>query len=77
MTAPFAPFIRSITPRGFLSFGPDTPPLELRPLNVLIGPIGNADAARPVHQCFPTLALRVVEFFTRDSKVSQNRVDGA
>ena len=38
MTAPFAPFMQSITPRGFLSFGPDTPPLELRPLNVLIGP---------------------------------------
>ena len=38
MTAPFAPFIQSITPRGLLSFGPDTPPLELRPLNVLIGP---------------------------------------
>ena len=38
MTTPFAPFIQSITPRGFLSFGPDTPPLELRPLNVLIGP---------------------------------------
>ena len=30
--------IKSITPRGLLSFGPDTPPLELRPLNVLIGP---------------------------------------
>ena len=38
MTTPFAPFIQSITPKGFLSFGPDTPPLELRPLNVLIGP---------------------------------------
>lgn len=32
------PFIRSITPRGLLSFGPDTPPLKLGPLNVLIGP---------------------------------------
>ena len=40
MTTPFAPSIsiRSITPRGLLSFGPDTPPLELCPLNVLIGP---------------------------------------
>ena len=40
MTTPIAPSIpiRSITPRGLLSFGPDTPPLELRPLNVLIGP---------------------------------------
>ena len=38
MTAPFAPSMQSITPRGLLSFGPDTPPLELRPLNVLIGP---------------------------------------
>ena len=33
-----APFIKSITPRGLLSFGPDTATLELRPLNVLIGP---------------------------------------
>ncbi len=38
MTTPFVPFMQSITPRGLLSFGPDTPPLELRPLNVLIGP---------------------------------------
>ena len=40
MTTPIAPSIpiRSITPRGLLSFRPDTPPLELRPLNVLIGP---------------------------------------
>ena len=38
MTAPSEPSIRSITPRGLLSFGPDTPPLELRALNVLIGP---------------------------------------
>ena len=37
MTAPFVPSMQSITPRGLLSFGPDTPPLELRPLNVLIG----------------------------------------
>lgn len=41
MAAPFMPFIQSITPRGLLSFGPDTPPLELRPLNVLIGPNGS------------------------------------
>ena len=38
MSAPFVPCIKSITPRRLLSFGPDTPPLELRPLNVLIGP---------------------------------------
>ena len=38
MTAPFAPCIQSITPRGLLSFGTDTPSLELCPLNVLIGP---------------------------------------
>ena len=37
MTAPFVPRIKSINPRGLLSFGPDTPPLELGPLNVLIG----------------------------------------
>ena len=30
--------IKSITPRGLLSFRPDTPPLELGMLNVLIGP---------------------------------------
>ena len=38
MSAPFVPRIKSIAPRRLLSFGPDTPPLELRPLNVLIGP---------------------------------------
>ena len=41
MAAPFEPFLQSITPRGLLSFGPDTAPLELRPLNVLIGPNGS------------------------------------
>ena len=41
MAAPFMPFIQSITPRGLLSFGLDTPPLELLPLNVLIGPNGS------------------------------------
>ena len=41
MAMPFAPFLQSITPRGLLSFGPDTEPLELRPLNVLIGPNGS------------------------------------
>ena len=38
MSASFVPCIKSITPRRLLSFGPDTPPFELRPLNVLIGP---------------------------------------
>ncbi len=33
--------IREITLRNILSFGPDTPPFELRPLNVLIGPNGS------------------------------------
>jgi hypothetical protein len=32
----FEPLFRSITLRNLLSFGPDTPPLELRNLNVLI-----------------------------------------
>ena len=41
MAMPFGPFLQSITPRGLLSFGPDTEPLELRPLNVLIGPNGS------------------------------------
>ena len=41
MAMPFGPFLQSITPRGLLSFGPDTAPLELRPLNVLIGPNGS------------------------------------
>ena len=35
---PFTAYIESIKPSGLLSFAPDTPPLELRPLNVLIGP---------------------------------------
>jgi len=34
-------FLRTITPRNILSFGPDTPELELRSLNVLIGPNGS------------------------------------
>ncbi|HEX8659370.1 MAG TPA: AAA family ATPase [Hymenobacter sp.] len=33
--------LRSIALRNILSFGPDTPPLELRALNVLIGPNGS------------------------------------
>ena len=33
--------IRELTLRGILSFGPDTPPLEMKPLNVLIGPNGS------------------------------------
>ena len=35
------PFIRSLCPRGLLSFPPDMKPFELRPLNVLIGPNGS------------------------------------
>lgn len=34
-------FLRSIQLRDLLSFGPDTPELELRSLNVLIGPNGS------------------------------------
>jgi predicted ATPase len=33
--------IRELKLNGLLSFGPDSPPLELRPLNVLIGPNGS------------------------------------
>jgi predicted ATPase len=33
--------IHELTLRGILSFGPDTPKLEMRPLNVLIGPNGS------------------------------------
>ena len=33
--------LREIRPRNLLSFGPQTEPLELRPLNVLIGPNGS------------------------------------
>ncbi len=33
--------IREITPRNLLSFGPDTPPVPLHDLNVLIGPNGS------------------------------------
>ena len=33
--------IHEITLRNLLSFGPDTPPLAMRPLNVLIGPNGS------------------------------------
>lgn len=34
-------FLRSIRVRNLLSFGPDTPGLELGPLNILIGPNGS------------------------------------
>jgi len=34
------PFLKSIQPVNLLSFGPDTGPIELRPLNILIGPNG-------------------------------------
>lgn len=33
--------IQELTLRGVLSFGPDTPPLAMQPLNVLIGPNGS------------------------------------
>lgn len=39
--SPDVRLLRSITLRNILSFGPDTPPLELRALNVLIGPNGS------------------------------------
>jgi predicted ATPase len=35
------PFLKSIQPVNLLSFGPDTPEIELRPLNILIGPNGS------------------------------------
>ena len=35
---PLTAYIERIRPCGLLSFAPDTPPLELGPLNVLIGP---------------------------------------
>jgi len=34
------PFLKSIHPVNLLSFGPKTEPIELRPLNILIGPNG-------------------------------------
>ncbi len=40
-TEPDVRLLRSITLRNILSFGPDTPELELRTLNVLIGPNGS------------------------------------
>ncbi|WP_375418291.1 AAA family ATPase [uncultured Hymenobacter sp.] len=40
-SGPDVRLLRSLTLRNILSFGPDTPPLELRALNVLIGPNGS------------------------------------
>ena len=34
-------FIHELTLRGLLSFGPDTPPLPMEALNVLVGPNGS------------------------------------
>lgn len=42
MPTPLDPkLIHDITPRNFLSFGPENPGLELRALNLLIGPNGS------------------------------------
>ncbi|MGD0364622.1 MAG: AAA family ATPase [Bryobacteraceae bacterium] len=35
------PFVKTIHSRGVLSFAPDSEPLPLTPLNVLIGPNGS------------------------------------
>jgi predicted ATPase len=35
------PFVKTIHPRGVLSFAPDSEPLALSPLNILIGPNGS------------------------------------
>src|SRR5947209_8065876 len=35
------PTMRSLMLRNWLSFGGETPPLELKPLNILIGPNGS------------------------------------
>lgn len=40
-SAASARLVYEITLRNFLSFGPETPPLRLEPLNVLIGPNGS------------------------------------
>ena len=43
--SPFTPhsphFLRAITPRNLLSFGPEAKPIALEQLNVLIGPNGS------------------------------------
>jgi len=35
------PILKSVHPVNLLSFGPNTEPIELRPLNILIGPNGS------------------------------------
>ena len=41
-TEPASPILlRSLQPVNLLSFGPDTPPIELGPLNILIGANGS------------------------------------
>lgn len=53
MTNTTVPFLHSITLDGFLSFGPDTPEIPLRPLNVLIGP--NASGKSNLIEAFELL----------------------
>jgi predicted ATPase len=40
-TSPTSHFLRELTPRNFLSFGPEAQPIALERLNVLIGPNGS------------------------------------
>jgi AAA15 family ATPase/GTPase len=42
-----APFLRSIRPTNFLSFGPESQEVDFLPLNVLIGPNGSGKSNLP------------------------------
>ncbi|MDR3707383.1 MAG: AAA family ATPase [Capsulimonadaceae bacterium] len=57
--------ISELRPRGFLSFGPDTEPIKLGPLNVLIGPNGSGKSNLIEAICFLRSAPISLEDFLR------------
>lgn len=70
-------YFQSITPRNMLSFGPDTPPLELKDLNVFIGPNGSGktNLLRILYSLCcgnsPYIKADVLKSFLRDEYVFQ------
>jgi len=64
------PSLKSLTLKNILSFGPDTPPLELGPLNVFIGP--NASGKSNVID-----ALSILRATPRDVQEAVRKLGGA
>src|SRR5579862_4819117 len=58
-------FLRELTLRNFLSFGPNTEPIKLGPLNVLIGPNASGKSNLIEAICFLRSARSDMQAFTR------------